>query len=165
MTERLTPVEQAEQEIPPRWYEKQQVVIGSGALAGLSSIVAWEQLPDHPVLAYVVGGLLTVGSVIADKRKAIEVFDAIDEATEAGLGAAYYDAAPGPNVSAKEFIRDRRRKRMDNFLMIAGLIPPIAAGITSSKLLNTMRNSRKARRIRRAVELVPKGPTQPPTSV
>lgn len=158
VSERLTPLEQAEQEIPPAWFEKFgyrfNYIITASSVASLL-------LYDHFITAISLetaisgGGLFLVGT-IADRLSTIEVLRAANRSAALGIEDIYAESnlALRSIKTPQDFIRNPIIYAIDaGGLAVSALNPAAAVSLSAFKGIATLNNLRIAKRLTRAAEI------------
>ena len=155
----LTPQEQAQQDLPKKWYEQSYPVYVAGAAStGAASAIAYSEFigGQTPLAFQIVGAVVSIIGISADRASTIKSLDANTRAKEAGLGGDCGELNPlGRNITnSSEFKRSIPIKAIDGAVVLLSTISP-AGGIpvVGAKIIASFNNRRQAKRTDRAVEI------------
>lgn len=154
----LSPVEQANLEIPDAWYEKYySSYVVTSTLIFLSLYISdSEKIKMDSLPAHITAATLYLISAIADRYSTIQGLKANQKAIELGLGSQTYEEniLAGNAKTPDEYINNKKLLIAQGIVMtIATAFPPVGIAFAGAKSVCTANNFRQAKRINRAIEI------------
>ena len=157
---------QAYEEIPEAWYEKDTLKKARLTfIASLPPSVALiyylhEKFPDifthYPYVPGLTAATLYIISALADYHSSKQAISSIEKSQEQGIDVFPYEANPlfHGTVTANNFGKDRRyRRALAGEFLSSAIVPPIGIAHAASKTLAIMNNRRISQRFRLAEKL------------
>ena len=151
----LSPLQQAEKEIPKAWYENMLLLYGTGIGAFFLIQGLRLSVVGLPIAHVVSAGLYGI-STIVDDRSTVGTLKANDRAKEVGIKSQYKETNPVFwGVETAEQYKNRKVIRTGWHLLQTALVAtsPEVGIFSGTRLLAAANNRRKELRLTRATEI------------
>jgi len=158
MEQKFSPMQQAEKELPRRFYDLPPKIF---YLLSLSTIVLYSSIytfliPQSPVYLNIISSSLTIIGIIADRKGTIDFNDSAEVALKEGVIGKYGEANPVVSdiKSSEQFVKSKRVKFIDlGETILSTLNPGFGFPFSAFKIIAGLNNYTEARRLKRAVEI------------